>query len=213
MLNACGVDLGSKRQCRHEVLTQGVVWLALLVNNFADPPRHTVEEVNGRLHGANKALDIGRQRCCLRFVILGRRDELESRSLGVVVSDLVGYLDEEAALGSALGVDCDGGGDVGLELNVGTRIRRYGQVYGRVRECAGLRAGEEVLDEGAEAVKFVRCCVPSEKGLARRRLQVEVEHVLLVLDIHLDLILVLGVGNGEGGGDGKFAAIFVTRSY
>lgn len=84
----------------------------------------------------------------------------------------MGDRDEEAGLGGALGVDGDGGRDVGAGLDVGAGVGGDGEVDGRVRESASLGAGEEVLDQGAEAVKFMARRVPSQQNLARVRPQV-----------------------------------------
>lgn len=67
----------------------------------------------------------------------------------------------------------------------------------RVRESSGLRASEEVLDQGAEAIEGKVGRVPSQKHFARVRLQLQSEHVLLVFNIYLDLVFVLGVRDGE----------------
>ncbi len=119
----------------------------------------------------------------------------------------MGHLDEETALGGAFGIDGDRRGDVGAQLDIGARLSRHGQVHGGVGERAGLGRGEEILDQGAEAVQLGRCRVPTEQDLAGVGLEVEGQHVLLVLDIDLDLVLVLGMGDGEGRDHGDVAAI------
>lgn len=75
-------------------------------------------------------------------------------------------------------------------------------------EGAGLGGGEEVLDQGAEAVEIETRGVPAEQDLAGVGLELERQHVLLVLDVDLDLVLVLGVGDGETVSYFGFHAIF-----
>ena len=120
----------------------------------------------------------------------------------------MGNLDEEAAVGSPLGVDGDGSADVASGLDVLAGLGGDGHVDGGVGEGARVRATEEVLDEGAEAVELVRGGVPAEEVLAGGGLEGQGEHVLLVLDIDLDLVLLLGVRDGEAGADLDFGAIF-----
>ena len=120
------------------------------------------------------------------------------------------HLDEEAALGGALRVDGDGGADVAAGLDALAGVGGDGEVDGRVGEGARVRAGEEVLDEGAEAVELERGGVPAEERLAGVGLEGQGEHVLLVLDIDLDLVLLLGVGNGEARADLDLGAVFGT---
>lgn len=82
-----------------------------------------------------------------------------------------------------------------------------------MREGAGLGRGEEVLNQGTEAVQLGRCRVPTEQDFARIGLEVEREHVFLILDVNLDLVLVFGVRDGEGRDDGHLAAVLGPASY
>lgn len=109
----------------------------------------------------------------------------------------MGNLDEKAALGSSLGVDGHGGADVASRLDILAGLCRDGEVDGGVREGAGIRSGEEVLDQGAEAVELVGSGVPAEEGLAGSGLEDQGEHVLLVFDVDLDLVLLFGMGDSE----------------
>lgn len=120
----------------------------------------------------------------------------------------MGYLHEEAALGGALRVDGHGGADVASGLDILAGLGGNGHVDGGVRGGAGLSAGEEVLDQGAEAVEFGGGGVPAEEDLAGGGLEGQGEHVLLVFDIDLDLVLLFGVGDGEARADFDFSAIF-----
>lgn len=125
----------------------------------------------------------------------------------------MGDLDEEAALGSALGVDGDGGADVAPRLDVLAGLCGDGEVDGGVGEGAGVRGGEEVLDQGAEAVELVRGGVPAQQRLAGRGLEHQGQHVLLVFDVDLDLVLLLGVGDGEARPHLDLGAIFGAGAY
>jgi hypothetical protein len=120
----------------------------------------------------------------------------------------VGDLDEKATVGSTLSVHGNGGADIASRLYVLARLGRNGHVNGGVGECASVRATEEVLDEGAEAVELMRGGVPAEEGLAPVGLQGQGEHVLLVFDIDLDLVLLLGMGDSEARANLDFGAIF-----
>lgn len=120
----------------------------------------------------------------------------------------MGHLDEEAAFGGALGIHGDGRADVAPRLDVLARFRRDGHVDGRMGRRARLGTGEEVLDEGTEAVELRRCRVPSEEGLARGGLECEGQHVLLVLNVHLDLVFFFRVRDGEACPHLSLAAIF-----
>lgn len=125
----------------------------------------------------------------------------------------MGDLDEKAALGSSLGVDGHGGADVASCLDILAGLCGDGEVDGGVREGAGVRGGEEVLDQGAEAVEFVGGGVPAEQGLAGGGLEDQGEHVLLVFDIDLDLVLLLGMGDGEARANLDFGSIFGAGAY
>ncbi len=87
-----------------------------------------------------------------------------------------------------------GGADVGLGLDGAASLGADGQVDCRVGEGACLGAGEEVLDQGREAIELMAGGVPAQQGLRGRGAQGQRQHVLPVLDIDLDLVLVLGVG-------------------
>lgn len=178
-------------------MSQGVVGLLILIQNSVDPLAHSVQEANSLLHRSAETLDVGNQGGSSVLGILGAGNGLESASISVTVDDFVGDLDEQAALGGTLSVDSDGGADVASALNILTRLSRDGHVNGRVREGASIGAGEEILDEGAEAVELVGGGVPSEEGLAGGGLESQGEHVLLVFDIDLDLILLLGVRDSK----------------
>lgn len=217
-LDASGVDLGGERERAHQVLPQGVVRLALLVDDGADEVGHAVEQVGGVFEAASEALDVGGDGGAAVLGVAGGGQELEGGALGVAgaeVDDAVRDLDEEAALGGALGVDGDGGANVGLELDarVGAGVGRHGQVDGRVGERARVGRREEVLDQRAEAVQLVRRRVPAQQGLARVRPQVQRQHVLLVLHVHLHLVLVLGVRDGEGRRHGRLGPILGSRPH
>lgn len=106
-------------------------------------------------------------------------------------------LDEEAAVGRTLSTDSNGGADVASALDLLPGVGRDGHVNGGVGEGAGVRAGEEVLDEGAEAVELVRGGIPAEEGLSGVGLEGQGQHVLLILDVDFNLVLLLSVGDGE----------------
>lgn len=120
----------------------------------------------------------------------------------------MGHLDEETALGGALGVDCYRSADVASGLDILARLRGDGHVDGGMGRSAGLSAGEEVLDQGAEAVELGGGGVPPEENFAGRGLQRQGQHVLLVFHIYLDLVLLFGVGDGKARADFDFGAIF-----
>lgn len=125
----------------------------------------------------------------------------------------MGNLDEKAALGSSLGVDGHRGADVASCLDILAGLCGDGEVDGGVREGAGVRGGEEVLDQSAEAVELVGGGVPAEQGLAGRGLEDQGEHVLLVFDIDLDLVLLLGMGDGEARANLDLGSIFGAGAY
>jgi hypothetical protein len=125
----------------------------------------------------------------------------------------VGDLDEKAALGSSLGVDGNRGADVASRLDILAGLCRDGEVDGGVGEGAGIRGGEEVLDQSAEAVELVGGGVPAEKRFAGSGLEDQGQHVLLVLDIDLDLVFLLGMGDGEARSDLNFCSIFRSGAY
>lgn len=208
VLNLCGVHLGRERQGVHQVLAEGVVGLLLLIEDAVNPLADALDEVGALLNGAGQALNVRNDGGDAVLGVLGHGDGLEGATLGVTVHQLVGHLDEEAALGGALGIDGDRGGNVAAGLDVGGRVGADGQVDGGVGEGAGVRGGEEVLDQGGEGVELVRSSVPTQKGFARGGLEGEGEHVLLVVDVHLDLVLVLGVRDGEAGANLNLGAIF-----
>lgn len=106
-------------------------------------------------------------------------------------------LDKQAALRGSLGVDCHGSADVASRLDVLAGFRGDGHVDGGVGGGSSFCAGEEVLDQGAEAVQLGRGGVPSEEDLAGGSLECQGQHVLLVFHVHLDLILLFGVGDGK----------------
>ena len=213
MLDLLGIDLGGQGEGGHEMLGESVVGDLILIEDTVDPLAHFVEHADGLLDGLAETLDIGDERSCPALVVLCAGDGLKSASLGVAVQHLMRDLHEEAALGGALSVDRNRGADVASRLDLVTRLGRDGKVNSRVRESACVRAAEEVLDEGAEAVELVGGGVPAEKGLAGRGLEGKGEHVLLVLDIDLDLILLLGVRDGEALADLDFCAIFGSGAH
>jgi hypothetical protein len=197
VLDLRGIDLGSQGQSIKEVLADNVVGLLVLVKNTVDPLACSVKKADSLLDRSSKTLNIRDERGCSGLGILCAGDGLESTSVGVTVENFVGNLNEEAAVGSTLSVDGNGSADVASRLNILARLGRDGHVNGGVRESAGVRAAEEVLDESAEAVELVRGGVPAEEGLAAVGLESQGKHVLLVLDIDLDLVLLLGMGDGE----------------
>lgn len=213
VLDLVGVDLGGEGQGAHKVLAQGVVGLGVLVEDAVDPLADAVEEADGLLDGLAEVLDVGDEGGGARLGVLCAGDGLEGAALGVAVLHLVGHLDEEAALGGALGVDGDGGADVAPRLDGPARVGGEGEVDGRVGEGARVGAGEEVLDEGAEGVELERGRVPAEEGLARVGLEGQGQHVLLVLDVDLDLVLLLGVGDGEARAHLDLGAILGARAH
>lgn len=178
-------------------MADNVIGLLVFVKNTVDPLACSVKKADSLLDRSSKTLDIGDERGCSGLGVLCAGDGLESASVGVTIEDLVRDLDEEAAVGSTLSVDSNGSADVASRLNILARLGRDGHVNSGVGESAGVRAAEEVLDEGAEAVELVRSGVPAEQGLATVGLEGQGKHVFLVLDIDLDLVLLLGVGDGK----------------
>lgn len=77
-----------------------------------------------------------------------------------------------------------------------------------MRESAGVRAGEEVLDQGAEVVEFVRGGVPAEERFAGVSLENQSKHILLIFDIDFDLVFLFGMRDGEAGSYFDFGTIF-----
>lgn len=205
--------LGGQGKGVHEVLAERVVAVALLVEHLADEAGNALEQVRDGLEGLGEVLDVGDDGGGARLGIGGGGDGAKSAALGIGEEELVGDLDEEARLGGALGADGHRSGDVGLGLDGRAGLGADGQVDGRVGEGAGLGRGEEVLDQGAEAVELVRGGVPTKEGLARASLEGQGQHVLLVLDVHLDLVLVLGVGDGEGGAHFDLAAVLAADTH
>ena len=202
--------LGGEGERVHQELAQRVAAVALFVEDFADEARDALEEVRDGLEGLGERLDVGEDGGRASLGGGGRGGGAEGDALGVGEEELVRDLDEEARLGGAVGRHGDGGRDVRLGLDGGARLGRDGQVHGRVREGARLRGGEEVLDEGREAVELVRGRVPPEQGLARGALEGQGQHVLLVLDVDLDLVLVLGVRDRKGAPHLDLAAILAA---
>lgn len=205
--------LGSQGKGVHEVLAERVVAVALLVEHLADEAGNALEQIGDGFEGLGEVLNVGDNRGGARLGVGGGGDRAQGAALGVGEEELVGYLDEEARLGGALGADSHGSGDVRLGVDGRAGLGADGQVDGRVGEGAGLGGGEEVLDQGAEAVELVRGGVPTQKGLAGVGLESQGQHVLLVLDVHLNLVLVLGVGDGEGGADFDLAAVLAADTH
>lgn len=213
VLDVEGVDLGGEREVVHEVLAQGLVGVALLVEDLADVARAALEQVLGLCEGADEALDVGQQRGGAGLVVGGGGDGLQGGAVGIAGGEAVGHLDEEAGLGGAVGVDGGRGRDVALGLDVLAGLGRDGQVDGRVGEGARLRGGEEVLDQGGEGVELQAGGVPAQEGLAGAGLEGELEHGPLVLDVHLDLVLVLDVWDREAVPDLNLGAILGAHTY
>ena len=73
----------------------------------------------------------------------------------------MGYGNEEAAVGDAVDVDTDGGGNVCLDLNILSGIGGDGEVDSRVGEGSLVGRRVEVLDQGGEGVELGRRRVPA----------------------------------------------------
>ena len=67
---------------------------------------------------------------------------------------------EETAVGNAVGIHTDGGGDVGLDRDILAGRGRDGEVNSGVGESALAVGGVEILDQGRERVELWRGCVP-----------------------------------------------------
>jgi hypothetical protein len=156
------------------------------------------------LDGVLELVEVGGDVGDAVLVVLGGRDELQARLLGLAVLDLVGDGDEQARVGGALGGDANGGGDVGPRLDLLARLGGHGQVDGRVGPCAVALLAVEVLDEGGEGVEV------ADQDLAGVRAQVQGEHLLLVVHVDLDLLGRLGVGDGVAVADLDLSAVFAA---
>lgn len=163
VLDLVDIDLGGQRQGAHEVLAESIVGFLILVEHAVDPLANAVEEADGLLDGTAEVLNVGDEGRGAGLEVLGAGDGLEGAAVGVAVEDLVGHLGEEAALGGALRVDGDGGADVAARLDLLARVGGDSEMDGRVGEGTRVRASEEVLDEGAEAVELERGGVPAEE--------------------------------------------------
>lgn len=158
-------------------------------------------------------LEVGDHGYDSRLRVLRARNGSQGTPIGIAVEQFVRDLNEEAAFSRSLGVDGDGCANVTPRLDIFARLRRYGQMDGRMGEGARLGTGKEVLNQGAEAVEFVGGGVPAEQGFARGGFQRQGEHVLLVFHVDLDLILFLCVRDGEGRSDFDLGAIFRPGAY
>lgn len=197
VLDGRRVNLGGEGQIVHQVLAQGLIGVALLVQNLAHIPTRPLQQVLGLGQSCGQRLDVGDKRRGAVLVVGGASDSLEGGAVSVAGRKLVRNLNEETRLGSALRVDGGGRGDVALGFDVFARLGGDGQVHGWVGKRARLRGGEEVLDEGGEGVELERGGIPAQQGLAGRGLEREGQHRPLVLHVHFDLVLILDVRNRE----------------
>lgn len=190
------------------MLSEGVVGLHFLVQHAVDPFADAVQQTEGLLDRPAEGLNVRYKGRGAVLVVLCAGNGIEGAPVCIAVQDFVWHLNEEAALGGALGVDGYGGADVASRLDIFARLRGDGHVYGGMRRGPRLRAGEEVLDQGAEAVELGRGGVPAEEDFAGRGFECQGQHVLLVFHVHLDLVLLFGVGDGEARSDFDLGAIF-----
>jgi hypothetical protein len=107
------------------------------------------------------ALEINSTTICQPGTSMHRnRGEHTAALLGLSIPDLVGNGNEETVVGEAFGVHADGGGDVGLDLDVLARVGRDGEVNSGVRESSIALGSVEVLDQRGEGVKLRRRRIP-----------------------------------------------------
>lgn len=213
VLDGLGGDLGSQREVVHHELAQGLVGVALLVEDLADVAGAALQQVLGLGDGGGEGLDVRDERGLARLVVGRSSNSLEGGAVRVALGQPVGHLDEEARLGRAVGVNGSRGGDVRVGLDVLAWLGGDGQVNGGVGEGARLGGGEEVLDEGGEAVELEAGGVPTQQGLARAGLEGQLQHGALVLNVDLDLLLILDVGDGEGVAHLDLSAILGPHAY
>jgi hypothetical protein len=162
--------------------------------------------------GGLQLVEVGRNLLCPVLAVLGSRDELEARPLGVTVLDLVGHGDEQARVGGALRSDTNGGGDVRPRLDLLAGLCGHSQVDCGVGPCAVALLAVEVLDEGGEGVEVAAGGVPADEDLAGVGAEVQGQHLLLVVHVDLDLLGRLGVGDGIAVADLDLGAVFAAGS-
>jgi hypothetical protein len=189
-------------------LTKSRAGLGLLVQDIVDICRHAVNHVENLLDGALQSLNVGLQHLRAVLLVLGARNELKPAAVRFSVLDVVGHGDEQAAVGSALGSDTDGGGNVRLGLNVLAGHGRDGHVNGRVGPSAVALLAVKVLDQGGEGVEVGRGGIPAEEDLLGVCAEVQLQHLLLVVHVDLDLLLGFGVGHGVAVANLDLGAIF-----
>jgi len=209
-LNVGGLDLGCQAECVHQELAQRGRWLGLLVQHVVNVVGDALEHVQDVCDGRLQRVEVGHDVLRSVLAVLGGRDELQARPLGLAVLDLVGHGDEEARVGGALGGDANGGGDVRLGLDLLAGDGGDSQVDGGVGPCAVALLAVEVLDEGGEGVEVAAGGVPADEDLAGVGAQVQGEHLLLVVHVDLDLLLSLGVGDGIAVADLDLGAVFAA---
>jgi hypothetical protein len=209
-LNVGGVNLRCQAEGVHQELAQRRRGLSLLVENVVDVVGDALEHVQDVPDGVLELVEVGRNFGDPVLLVLGGRDELQARLLGLAVLDFVGNGDEQARVGGALGGDTNGGGDVCPRLDLLARLGGDSQVDSGVRPCAVALLAVEVLDEGGEGVQVAAGGVPADEDLAGIRAQVQGEHLLLVVHVDLDLLGRLGVGDGIAVADLDLSAVFAA---
>jgi hypothetical protein len=209
-LNVGGVDLGCQAEGVHQELAQRRRGRSLLVEDVVDVVGDALEHVQDVPDGVLKLVEVGRNLSNPVLLVLGGRDELQPRLLGLAVFDFVGNGDEQARVGGTLGCDTNGGGDVCPRLDLLAGLGRNSQVDGRVWPCAVALLAVEVLDEGGEGVQVTAGGVPADEDLTGVRAQVQGEHLLLVVHVDLDLLGRLGVGDGIAVADLDLSAVFAA---
>lgn len=161
--------------------------------------------------------------------MLGVHCARTATALRLGVAHLVGDGDEQAAVGDAVGVGADGGGDVGSDLDILAGLGGEREVDGGVGESALAVGGVEVLDQGGEGVELRgggvpgsmsniapweirKLLLPSDKNLAGVRLEVESKHGLVVLHVDLNLLLRLVVSNTKAIPDLNLGTVIASDS-
>lgn len=199
LLNIGRLHLRSQSESVQQELTHGGGSGGLLVDHRLNVARHPVDHAQNLLNGTLQSLNISSDASRALLSVLGIGNGLQTTLVGLAVSELVRDGDEGGAVGSTLGGDTNGGGDVGAGLEVLASLGGHCKVNGGVRPCAVALAAVEVLDQGGEGVELGGSGVPADQHLARVGLEVQGQHLLVVLHIDLDLVLGLGVAHGEGG--------------
>lgn len=211
-LNVSRLNLGGKSKSVEEELAHSGGGGGFLVDHRLDVAGDTVDHGDNLLNSALERIDVGGNGSGTVLSVLGVGDRLETALIGLGVAELVGNGDESGAVGSALGGDTNGSGDISPGLEVLAGLSGDSQVDSGVRPCAIALAAVEVLDEGGEGVELGGSGVPANQNLAGVGLQVEGEHLLVIFHVDLDLVLSLGVADGEGGSDLNLASILGSCS-